>query len=716
MFNSRQEIAIEERTQAGGQSSEGIEAVHKILERIQLMFKLSANKISLAASALVLCAGFAQAQTLPGSPLTAAPASVSIGFTLPSTAGAAQAVVFTVPVADVSVPFVVDPTTVPFWLSINDMADNAVPSPGLSVNFVASAAAGALGVGAYSASVHVKVNGDQDLVMPVTLTVTSAAPVTLSVMNGGTAVASGGTVALNWVYGAALPTVTLTLLSNDYPISFSAASTVSGSSPEDWILLSSASGIAYNYGTPLTVTFAQDALMNSSVGTTLAGHVTISYAATTYTVNFTILVGEPAPVVTSIFPQEVPTQSSGALTVVVTGSGFGTTLQGFTTATQVKIAYGIVTATDLTTITAAGGGGATGTVTPINPTTMILSIPWEDGTPVSILNTAHTVTISINNGGAPVTVSLYVTAKPIIYSVTDAAALMEATPGTQPNVSPYQTISIFGNNFCPTCVAPVVAPIASSRYPTTLTAPVGGGGHALTVTFFKSDGITSVGSAYILFATNTQINALVPSTVAAADDPMQVVVSYNSILSNTNVLYEVNGVAATPGIFTTSTNGQGQGAILLANGTVNSSASNSTKAVKGQSVSIYLSGLGAPNSTGADTAATKAAKFPTSCISVANYVATAALNPVSADGAVLVAADIATNTLPPCFATANQVAVSIGGKTATVTYAGWVSGSVAGLYQVNATVPTSAASGTAIPVVVTTGGVSSQAGVTMAIQ
>ncbi len=670
------------------------------------MLKLSANKILLAASALLLCAGLVQAQT-PASPLTAAPASVSIGFTLPATAGSAQAVVLTVPAADVSVPFVIDPTTVPFWLSISDMADNAVPNPGLSVNFVASAAAGALGVGAYTANVHIKVNGDQDLVEPVTLTVTSATAATLSVMNGVTPVASAGTVALTWVYGAALPTTTLTLFSNDYPIAFTAASTVTGSSPEDWILLSSSSGVAYNYGTPLTVTFAQDALMNSSVGATLSGTVTLSYAATTYTVNFTITVGEPNPTVTSIFPQEVPTQSSGALTVVVTGTGFGTLVQGFTTATQVKIAYGVVAATDLTTITAAGGGGATGTVTVVNPTTMILSIPWEDGTPVSILNTAHTVTISINNGGTAVTASLYVTAKPIIYSITDAAALTEATPGTQPNVAPYEVVTIFGNNFCPTCVAPVVAPVVSSRYPTTVTA----GGHPLTVTFYKSDGVTVVGDAYILFATDTQINALVPSTVAAADNPMQVVVSYNSVLSNTNVLYEVNAAVANPGIFTASSNGQGQGVILLSNFSVNSSTN---KAAPGSTVIIYASGLGAPNSTAADSAATKAAAFPASCISVANYVTAAGLNPTTADGVVLEATDIATNTLPPCFATAKQVTVTIGGAAATVTYAGWVSGSIAGLYQINATVPSKATSGN-LPILVTANGVTSQAGVTVAV-
>lgn len=688
------------------------------------MFKFSASQISLAASALLLCAGLAQAQTVPGSPLTAAPASVSINFALPSTPGMEEAVVLTVPTADVSDPFVIDPTTVPFWLSIlnaggtaPDLSDTAVPSPGLTINFVASAAAGSLGVGAYVADVHVKVNGFQDLVVPVTLTVTSSVPSTLTVMNGSTPVTSGGAaVATTWVYGSAVPTVNLTLLSNNYPIAFTAASAVAGSSPEDWILLSSASGIAYNYGTGLSVTFAQDALTNSAVGAVLTGHVTITYGGSTFVVNLSITVGEPAPTVSNIFPQEVPVQGSGALTVVVTGTGFGTVAQGFTSATLVKIAYGSVAATALTGITASGGG-PTGSVTVVNPTTMILSIPWQDATPVSILNTVQTVTISITNqlgGETALTVPLYVTAKPVIYSITDAAALVEPTPGAQPNVAPYELITIFGNNFCPTCAAPVVAPVSSSRYPTSLTAPASGG-HALTVTFYKSDGVTLVGDAYILFATNTQINALVPSTVVAADDPMQVVVSYNGVVSNTNVLYEVNGIAANPGIFTTSSNGQGQGAILLSDYSVNSSTN---PAVVGGTVLLYASGLGVPNSTSASVTSTKAPTFPTACFSVANYVTAAALNPATADGAVLLASDWGTGNLPPCFSTKSYVTVTIGGVAATVTYDGWVAGSVTGLYQINVTVPKATTSTTAVslPVVVTVNGVAAQTGVTMSVK
>jgi uncharacterized protein (TIGR03437 family) len=62
--------------------------------------------------------------------------------------------------------------------------------------------------------------------------------------------------------------------------------------------------------------------------------------------------------------------------------------------------------------------------------------------------------------------------------------------------------------------------------------------------------------------------------------------------------------------------------------------------------------------------------------------------------------------------------VSIGGKQATVAYAGAAPGFVAGVLQVNARVPDDlAVSGLAlVPVVITVGAASSQANVTLAVQ
>ena len=674
------------------------------------MSKVCRSKVFLAASALLLCAGLAQATT-PASPITAAPTSVSISYTLPSTAGAAVPVVLTIP-SGAGDAFVVDPTTIPYWLSIDDTSDVAPPSPGVTVNFVASSAAGSLTAGVYAASVHFRVAGFADLVVPVSLAVADVAS-TMSVTYNGAAKADNSTVALTWVYGSTpLPTATLNVLSSGSPIAFSTGSSVSApSNTVNWIQLSASSAIAYNYGTGINLTFLPDVLQNSKVGDTLAGVVTITYGATVIHINITILVGEPDAALGTnpLFPAYTPKHSSGGLTVVVTGSGFGTVAQGYTTATTVKISYGTVTTPVLLTGITSAAGAVTGAVNIVNPTTMILTIPWEDATPVSILNTAQDVTLTITNGlggETPVTAVLHVTTNPIVYTITDGAALEAPASGATPKFAPYEMISIFGDNFGPTAGTPVIGTLDGvSRYPTSLTA----GGQTLAVHFYKQDGTTLIADANILFVSNDQINAMVPSGVTATGiTGLVIVVDSGGVLSA-----PFTGAPGTtnPGIFTVTSTGQGQGAILLANFTVNSS---SNKAAKGSTVVIYASGLGTPNSTSANTNSTTAAKFPGSCITVASYVTGEAItSPATADGAVLVSSVIATNKLPPCF-TASPT-VTIGGQAATVTYAGWVSGSVTGLYQINATVPTKATSGDQ-PVLLTMGGVTSQAGVTVAVQ
>jgi uncharacterized protein (TIGR03437 family) len=750
------------------------------------MFRLSAIKISLAASALMLCAGFAQAQTMPASPLTASPTSVGIGYS--GTPGAAQFTALTVTTG--SAPFVIDPSTVPFWLATQNSSAAALTSGTVTagtptdVYFQATTAAGSLPEGASVAYVGFAVNGYSELTVQVTLTVTGSAS-TLSVLNGSTTVtSSGAAVNVPWTYGSAAPTLNLTVLSSGAPITFSAKSTVVNSPTEDWIVLPSPSGVAYDYGGSLEANFALDALTNSTVGSVLTGAITITYGSGTFVVNITVTVGEPASTVTSIFPRETAplsapqttgTATSGSatltvasgtgiavgqlvtgtgifagttvsavtgtavtlshvttaaltaapvsfvslLTVVATGTGFGNDATTPYTPTTVSLTYG---AAGNTVTTVLGTSPlASGSATYVNPTTMVLTIPSADSNGVGILPTSgQDVVLTITNGATynttAATIPLYVTTNPIINSVVDAAALVEPATGAIQNVAPYEMISIFGNNFCPTCTTPVVAPVSSDRYPASLNAPASNG-YGLSVTFFKADGVTVVGSADILFANDTQINALVPSTVVAADNPMQVVVTYNSVASNMNLTYSANAAAANPGIFTTSSTGQGQGAILNSNGTVNNSTNEAPAA---STVMIYLSGLGTPTSTAADTAATAAPKYPASCISIANFVAKAGLtNPSTADGAILNPADILTNLFPPCM---TAPAVTIGGKTAAVTYAGWVSDSVAGLYQINATVPSGLTAGN-YPVVVTVTttvgtakvSTSSQAGVTVAV-
>jgi len=194
----------------------------------------------------------------------------------------------------------------------------------------------------------------------------------------------------------------------------------------------------------------------------------------------------------------------------------------------------------------------------------------------------------------------------------------------------------------------------------TSSGTVATGLNGLAVTF---DGVP----APLIYTSATQTNLVVPYEVAGkVSTTMQL--TYNSMQTAAWVL----PVAATaPGIFTVDSTGTGQAAVVNQDGTVNSA---SNPAVRGSVVSIYATGEGQTSPAGVTGSVTKAPNAP-----LAN------------------------------------VTVSIGGVGATVQYAGSAPGDVAGVLQVNAAIPASIAPGTQ-PVVLTIGGVASQAGVTVGVK
>lgn len=661
------------------------------------MFRLSANKISLAASALLLCAGFVQAATAPVvSPLTASPTSVGLTFAKPSTPGAAVPVTFKV--TSGTTYFEADPTTVPFWLNVGAPSGPATSS-GATVSFQSNIAAANMSAGTYSANVHFLVNSFPDFVLPVSMVVTDTAS-TVTVTGGTVVDATHQTLAISWTQGTAYPTATLTVSSSDQPVSFNVTTSATSPAAPNWISVNPAGGLALTFGgTPVTVSFLSDVLYNAAVGSSLTGTVTITptNGAPAIAVAITITVVEPAAAVTSIFPAQAPVQATGTLSVVVTGSGFS----GVTTKTTVMISSAaLTTPTDLTTLTG-------GSVTVVNPNTMVLTIPATDGggTPKAILSATGAVTLAIQNGaiGSAVSKTLTVTTNPIIYSVTDAGSLVEPVAGANPTFAPYELITIFGANFGPAAGTPVQATLDSNeRYPATLSTA----GGTLTVAFNKLATTTLIANAYLLFASNNQINLLVPSGVAGNATANIVV----NVGSNSTTAFPFTVATANPGVFTTTSSGTGQGAILNSDYSVNSS---SKPAKAGTSVMIYVTGMGAPDSTATDVDVTTAAAFPASCITPASYVTKLSLSPATIDGTVIQASDIGKGKLPPCFSKV-KVTVTIGGTAAAVTYAGWVADSVAGLYQINATVPAKLAAGNSQAVIVSAGTFTSQLGVTMA--
>lgn len=649
------------------------------------------NHLYLKSTLVALVAGLTlntvvEAQTV--SPLTATPSTYSLSYQKPSTAGSAATMKVT---ATTSTYFTVDPASVPIWLTPGAMNGTA-NATGVNITLTPNSVGGSLGAGSYSATLKLKVATYSDLSVPVTLVVSNPTP-TVTVVETNTQT-------INWTQGSPYPTKTLTIKSSNDPINFTVGAAITApTSPAAWLKVNKTSGIAYNWGTPIVVSFTQAVFDSAAVGDVLTGTVSITPAGgSAIDVAFTINIQPPAAVVTRIYPAETPVQtgaqaSDPALTVVVSGSGF----VGAPANKKTVVTLGSATLDEAA-------------VNVVSPTTMILSVP------ATSVASAGALVIGAQNPsvGSPSTASLNVTAAPIVYAITDSASLVQAAPGTNPTVAPYEIISLFGANFGPAANEVISGELDSFyRYPNQLTAQT----KTLTVSFYKTDGTTLVANAYLLFATDSQINAMVPSGVTGNAD-VKIVVSYNSVASSA---YPATVAASNPGVFTVTSSGTGQAAILHA--TDYSVNSTSNKAAKGSTVLLYLSGLGAPNSTSANTPATTAPAYPAGCISPANYMAsvnTATSHPspvwTSLDGAVILSSMIAKNHFAPCIGTPAPVTVTIGGAAATVTYAGWVADSLAGLYQVNAVVPTTVTAGNALPVVVTKGGVSSQAGVTMAVQ
>src|SRR5262249_48951340 len=136
---------------------------------------------------------------------------------------------------------------------------------------------------------------------------------------------------------------------------------------------------------------------------------------------------------------------------------------------------------------------------------------------------------------------------------------------------------------------------------------------------FVTLGVTfKVGStsypAPIIFANASQINAVVPSGLTV-NGTASVTVTSGTLASDG--LFQVSVQAADPGIFTLSSQGTGQGAILNQDFSVNGPGNG---AAAGDIISIYMTGLGAPNSTAIDNAGNTGG-FPAGCVAVSNTAA-----------------------------------------------------------------------------------------------
>lgn len=183
--------------------------------------------------------------------------------------------------------------------------------------------------------------------------------------------------------------------------------------------------------------------------------------------------------------------------------------------------------------------------------------------------------------------------------------------------------------------------------------------------------------APIIATSDGQVSAIVPYEVAGKAQT-NLRVEYNGELSQ---VIPLSVTATAPAVFTQDMSGKGLAAIINwdsdpAKWTVNSPAS---RAARGGYVMIFATGEGQTNPPGETGLLVK-------------------------------------GTLDQLPRPRNPVAVQIGGRAATVTYAGAAPGMVSGLLQINVQIPANAPTGDAVPVVVRVGNNNSQDGVVMAIR
>jgi len=220
-------------------------------------------------------------------------------------------------------------------------------------------------------------------------------------------------------------------------------------------------------------------------------------------------------------------------------------------------------------------------------------------------------------------------------------------------VAPGEIVTLFGRGFGPRDLASLRLD-ENGRVATSL---------AGTRVLF--DGI----AAPMIYALRDQVSVVVPYGVAGKS-VTGVQVEYNDWTTD---VVRVPVLPSAPGIFALDASGQGPGAILNEDYSVNSAAK---PAKRGSVVMIFATGEGETDPPGQD--------------------------------GVLAGLVLPKPVLP--------VSVTIGGAPAVVEYAGGAPGLVAGVLQVNARIPEGVTPGAAVPVVVKIGSASSQPGVTMAVE
>ena len=290
--------------------------------------------------------------------------------------------------------------------------------------------------------------------------------------------------------------------------------------------------------------------------------------------------------------------------------------------------------------------------------------------PATLLSSQGALAITVTNAPRPAsnTLNWSVTAPgPRIWAVANAASFGVGLP--TPTIAPGEIVAIFGSGLGP--ADPLVSAPSGGVYPTTLgTAP-----ETTDVEVEVSVGLWV--AAPIILAQANQVNAVVPFNMTPASG-MKMRVTYSGVPSAD---FTVDGVSSAPGIFTMDSSGQGQAAVLNYNASTATYSLNSASnpAAKGSVVAIYATGGGVTST------------LPTP------------------EGQVV-------PLPPPLWTLIATTTVTIGADTFNPDYAGGVPTAIAGLVQINATIPSTAKANKSTPLFITIGTRTSPAGVMIAIK
>ena len=177
----------------------------------------------------------------------------------------------------------------------------------------------------------------------------------------------------------------------------------------------------------------------------------------------------------------------------------------------------------------------------------------------------------------------------------------------------------------------------------------------------------------LLYAADNLINVLIPYDAVINGTQQMIVQRGNAISVPTPIVV----FSAAPSILATAGNGLGQGHVyVIGPGGVETLANQNAPAQAGYAVVIYCVGLGG-------------------------------VAPAVNSGDISPSGPLASATAP--------VTVTFGNKTVTAAFAGLTPG-LAGLYQVNVTVPSGVPQGSQIPVMISAGGKSSSGSIFMALR